>query len=143
VVAPLQGEQRRSIGTGHVGILTDHDASAAGTTTTAAGSHAPATHREVINSHLVCTPTAPVFIVEGAALRHDGLREKRVAVDAKTGGPVALLPSECRKTMQSMYLCLLADRATVALCGPIFGPVTRPMGAEASSHEVLGMLFRR
>jgi hypothetical protein len=32
-------------------------------------------------------------------------------------------PSECRKPMQSLYLCLSTDRATVALYGPVCGPV--------------------
>ena len=48
----------------------------------------------------------------------------------KIAGPVARSPSECRKPMQSLYLCLSTDRATVALSGPVCGPVTRRTGAE-------------
>jgi hypothetical protein len=37
---------------------------------------------------------------------------------------LALLPSECRKPMEPWYLYLLVYRATVALFGPVRGPVT-------------------
>jgi hypothetical protein len=49
---------------------------------------------------------------------------------------LALLLCKGRKPLQSLYLYHLANRATVALFGPVCGPVTRRTGAEVSSHNL-------